>query len=565
MPVGMKPNRLLRRVNQATALVLSVAILFASPSQSRAQSEDPPPVYTSHNYWGIDGWLVERYLPPTQLQFAYSNKIARLSWPLTLSNAILQTTTDVGANASWQTVTYTPVALEEDGAWRVTMPASGARQFFRLSGTGALTIPVFAFAAFANGQMELVWNSPQIFRGRVHANGPICPGPPSSSFSTFLKTVSTASSIVYSNLGGYPTNLMTGPVNYYGSPQSRTNTPRLTLTDVKQNDNYREIVEMPPPGEPTTNGIGAHRYFNKASFVLLVSNATVSLTVKDQGAQTGLTTNLVYDSSAPTLVQQTNLGRAFPFLALTNTFTDYRESKRVKVTQINVGMLKNWLLTNSMVLARYPTSDSPPYPNIMYVGDFRTVSTNLYAVRLTNGVVIPTNGPSAALATGFTLATPNPLYVWGHYNCPNAAHLGVTNTTETFPASLVCDAITILSPDWRDNDSSNLSHSSRNAADTTINAAFIAGAVYTTGTASGQWSGGWHNLPRLIEDWSGRTLTINGSFVNLYPSARATNQFQNPGVYYNAPNRNFNFDQNFNSLAKLPPGTPTVTGVAPLE
>jgi|GEM_PF-6901798 hypothetical protein len=58
---------------------------------------------------------------------------------------------------------------------------------------------------------------------------------------------------------------------------------------------------------------------------------------------------------------------------------------------------------------------------------------------------------------------------------------------------------------------------------------------------------------------------INGSFVILYPSARATHQFQNSGVYYNAPIRALGIDQNFNSVAKLPPGMPTVTGVTALN
>gem|GEM_PF-6426097 len=80
-----------------------------------------------------------------------------------------------------------------------------------------------------------------------------------------------------------------------------------------------------------------------------MSNPTVTLTVKDQGQQTGITTNLVYDSSAPTHTQQTNLARVFPFLTLTNTFTDYRESKRVKVTEFNMGLFKDWLRTNGVV------------------------------------------------------------------------------------------------------------------------------------------------------------------------------------------------------------------------
>jgi len=248
---------------------------------------------------------------------------------------------------------------------------------------------------------------------------------------------------------------------------------------------------------------------------------------------------------------------------VTNRFRDYRESKWVMPTEINMGLLKDWLPTNTMVLSQYPAG-SGIYPNIMYVADVR-LTTNLHAVRLRNGAIIPTNGPSHELATGFTVATPNPLYIWGHYNTPYAAHQGTTNTTLTFPASLVADAITVLSPNWTDNGYGNgiTPLNSRNAANATVNAAIIAGTVYTTGSAVGQWSGGVQNLVRLLETWAGDTLTLNTSLVVFYNSAKATSQFQNPGVYYNAPTRNFNFDQNFLSPSKLPPGTPMVSGIVP--
>jgi hypothetical protein len=67
------------------------------------------------------------------------------------------------------------------------------------------------------------------------------------------------------------------------------------------------------------------------------------------------------------------------------------------------------------------------------------------------------------------------------------------------------------------------------------------------------------NLPRLLEDWSGQTLTLNTSIVNLFPSARATNWFKNPGAYYYAPTRQFSFDNNFTNSARLPPGTPSLS------
>jgi hypothetical protein len=47
--------------------------------------------------------------------------------------------------------------------------------------------------------------------------------------------------------------------------------------------------------------------------------------------------------------------------------------------------------------------------------------------------------------------------------------------------------------------------------------------------------------------------------VNLFDSVRATIGFKNPGIYYYAPMRAFNFDSNFTNATRLPPATPAFT------
>ena len=416
--------------------------------------------------------------------------------------------------------------------------AAGVQQDIALD-----VIPAFQFAIFYNGQLEFTQCAPLTIRGRTHANGPICMGAASGSTLQFNGTVSTTASIVVSNLGGY--SGFATPV-YAGSPASTIGAASLNLP-IGTNSTptaVREIINLPPAGESATSAMGQQRFYDKAAVVLLVSNLNVTMIVKDLGSLSGTSTNVDYWSTNPPATQRTNLARAFPFLSLTNTFRDYREgSKWVMPTQIDMGMLRYWLPTNPMVLARFPAG-SGTYPTIMYVADFRTI-TNMHAVRLTNGVVIPTNGTSVANALGFTLATINPLYVWGDYNCPNAADLGTTNVAQTFPASLISDAITVLSSNWKDTTygtNSNLTLRPAAATDT-INAAIIAGTVFTTGTGVGNWSGGVHNMTRLLESWTGSTLTLNSSLVMLYNSAYATNQYQNAGLYYRAPTRNFNYEQ----------------------
>jgi hypothetical protein len=173
----------------------------------------------------------------------------------------------------------------------------------------------------------------------------------------------------------------------------------------------------------------------------------------------------------------------------------------------------------------------------------------LKAVRVWNGRVLPSRG--------LTVSTASPLYVWGHYNQTNALNLGTTNTFTTQPASLVADAVTILSQAWLDARSSQVL-ANRVAANTTVNAALLTGVVETT---LGKYSGGMENFPRFLETWgSGNTFTYNGSMVKMFPSLYATNAWGKDEVYV-PPRRNWAYDVSFNNPNRLPPLTPSLQKV----
>jgi hypothetical protein len=125
----------------------------------------------------------------------------------------------------------------------------------------------------------------------------------------------------------------------------------------------------------------------------------------------------------------------------------------------------------------------------------------------------------------------------------------------------MCDALTILSTNWSDA-KSTLPVANRSTSDTTVNAAILSGIVPSTGSAQSQYSGGVHNLPRLLENWSNSHLWLNSSIVNLYNSQIANSPFLWPGPsgYYYAPTRHFSYDLNFaNPNRQPPPGTPNLS------
>jgi len=281
--------------------------------------------------------------------------------------------------------------------------------------------------------------------------------------------------------------------------------------------------------------MGQQRYYNKAD--LIITTTTNGVFVQS-GLWNGFS-NLVPDTT----------NGLFSFVTSTNSFTDPREGKATFVTDINVGALNKWM-TNTAPgggaslnnLKKFQTTFGL---NSIYVNDKRVNAAKLTVVRVSNGQFLPPDG--------LTVATDRPLYVKGNYNAPNTA-VGSTDTSATKPASLVGDAINVLSQNWVDGNAG-----ARTAINTTVNAAFLAGIVSTTNlSGTKHYSGGLENFPRFLEDWGGgTTLTYNGSMVVLFPSRYAKGFWGSANVYV-PPVRKWAFDNNFLVQSKLPPCTPQV-------
>jgi hypothetical protein len=116
----------------------------------------------------------------------------------------------------------------------------------------------------------------------------------------------------------------------------------------------------------------------------------------------------------------------------------------------------------------------------------------------------------------------------------------------------MADAITFLSGSF-DDSKSTLYKSNRVASETTVNCSYLTGNVETTAT---DYSGGFENLPRFLEVWSGKNFNWKGSAVNLWNSLQANGTWN--GTYYSPPIRNWQFDTDLDDPNKLPPETPVV-------
>jgi len=398
--------------------------------------------------------------------------------------------------------------------------AVAVRQDFQLA-----SIPIFQFGIYYAMDLEMTPSDEMIVTGKVHSNADIYASP--SYRLEFVDAVGAVGKIYHSRHPDDPF-FSSGMLPIYDSlHQEKVSSLTLPMGSNNSPENVRQILAPRPPGEEPTSVMGRQRYYNKAD-VLVTATSTSWVTefnVTGDGIF-GLPTTNFWSGTNQTFLK-------------TNSFYDYRENKTVLSIDIDVGDFSSWATANPL---------GRPLKSI-YVDDQRPVSGNeLAAVRVTNGRWLPDNG--------LTVATARPLYVKGDFNAPN---LGSADTSQTKPASLVGDSITILSIGWDDADTATTSLSQREADDTTVNAALLGGIVQTTSVGAAKYySGGIENFPRLLEDWLGHTFTCNGSMVALFPSRYATNFWNSPGNYYNPPTRRWAFDVNFLDKNKLPPLTPKV-------
>jgi hypothetical protein len=389
-----------------------------------------------------------------------------------------------------------------------------------------IRIPIFQFAMYSSGDMEVSCGQTFNVTGPVHANGQLYVEPDATLI--FQSAVTAVGNVVF---GRNPLDTRGAPAGTatYNDPSSpKSGQPALTLPIGTTNTPtaVREIIEPPVALENPNSPIGRQRYYNQVDMLITVTNGGISVT---SGLFNGFGT--VVPSNEVPLFVDTN-----------STFRDWREGKTVCPINLNVIGLTNF---NSATNLDMHAALGRPVCSL-YVCDRRTLPSGyLGAVRVYGGVQLP--------PLGLTIATMDPLYVQGNYNQPISSNLNSANTTGALPASFVADAITILSQSWTDGNSTS-PLGSRNASQTTVNAAILAGEVDTT---LGHYSGGMENFPRFLEGWTGINFWCNGSMVKMFPSLYATNVWGQTNVY-NPPPRKWTYDPHFNSPSLLPPLTPSL-------
>jgi len=488
----------------------------------------------------------------------------------------------------------------------ITSKATATGQLYSVSATvnqvvNATIIPLFQFAVFYNMNLEIDPGAAMVLNGPVFSNQGLWAGTANITFNSTVAAAGWIYDVATDSTNDDPwamgkTDSGTPNGNFLVRPIANEDSLTLPIGTNNNPAAVEAIINLPTGtnGAPnayayTTNG--QMYLFNESDLIVSNSanglasakgtnitiwfqdnqqaNALTPLTNDFYALKTGGSTNVLLNTKG--IDSATNVAyQSYSFV--TNVqYYDYRETDTVQAVQIDVGKLNTWLTNTAATGGNNWNSknyqDKGHGISSVYIYNNVSLASGspgtLPAVRLVNGAQLPSTtdpGGSGRTTSGLTVATPQPLYVEDNYNVQTAsssagASAGTTNTASTYPAALLGDAITILSGSWKDTYNSSTNISGRIPSATTVNAATLEGIVQSTNS---NYSGGVENFLRLEENWSGVTLTYNGSIVVMFPSQYATHFWPGTGSIYNPPNRNWAFDLNFTNPGKLPPLTPKV-------
>ncbi len=422
---------------------------------------------------------------------------------------VLSTGTLSGLHALVQTYVLQSTGASDDNASQVAL-----QQQFK-----AALVPIFQFAVFYDQDLEIAPGPEMNLLGRVHSNQDLYI---QAGNTLRMDSYTTAAGHLYHGRKG-PGSVDNGDVlvknaagNYVsmkegsgwldghdahwydssiarwnGRVQDASHGQKAIELPLEGTDDPHKIIE--PAGTGNTNSYehkATLKFIDNRAYQKNSSNVWVDVTAD-------MTTKGIITYSA-------------------DKFYDGREAKNVDVTDLDIKKLYD--------------NGYGPSNGIIYFSDNISGASEYPGLRLKNG---------AELGGELTIASANPVYTVGNYNSTNKK-----------PAAIMTDALTFLSSAWDDSKGA-LAKSNRIANATTVNCSYLTGNKTTTSTV---YSGGFENLPRFLESWTGKVMTWRGSAVCLWPATQATGSWG--GTYYDPPTRSWWYDMDLDDPANLPPGTP---------
>ncbi len=393
-----------------------------------------------------------------------------------------------------------------------------ARSTVELSQTfEAALVPIFQFAVFYNEDLEFSPGSDMTLIGRIHTNADMYIQANSSlKMDSYVSAagnifhgrksagVATSGDVQIKNAKGNYISMKQGS-DWLDSKDAWWKDSSLARWNGRVKDDAHEQKEL---DMNLTSGDDARK---------LIERGTGNADSYEHKASLKFINNQAFELQSGTWVNVTANMTALGIITNNpDKFFDQREGQNVDAFELDVAKL-------------YANGYGPDNGVIYYHAD--DAGGEFPALRLRNG---------AEVGAPLTIATDNPVYTLGNFN-----------TTNKKPVSIMSDAFTVLSSNW-DDAKGALAKTDRNATNTTVNCSYITGAGESSAL---QYGGGFENLIRLLEDWSGnKTLTWAGSAAKLWQSEQADGLFST--LYFNEPKRNWTYDSNLDDPNLLPPDSP---------
>ncbi|MCK4372658.1 MAG: hypothetical protein KAW61_05895 [candidate division Zixibacteria bacterium] len=421
---------------------------------------------------------------------------------------VLSTGTLTGLHALVKSFTITSVAVSQNDHGKMELS-----QTFQTA-----LVPLFQFAVFYENDLEIAPGPAMTLAGRVHSNGNLWLQAGTSlqmdSYVTSAGSIyhgrkgagSVASGdVTVKDLSGADVSMKDG-ADWLDADDSHWYDSSVTRWQgmVQDSEHGQEALNIPlnaaaggDPHKLIDRGSGNPDSYEHHATLKFIDGQALQLV---GGIWNDVTANMITDGIISFSADQ---------------FTDQRENAQVDVMELDIDLMYS--------------QGYAPSSGVIYFAD----STSDYpALRLRSG---------SQLDAGLTVASANPVYTLGNYN-----------SVDKKPAAILADAVTFLSGSWDDSKSA-MTKSDRIATNTTVNASYLTGNIETT---DANYNGGFENLPRFLEEWSGRDFNWLGSAVCLWNSVQANGLWN--GTYYSPPDRNWAYDPDLNDPNKLPPETPMI-------
>ena len=299
------------------------------------------------------------------------------------------------------------------------------------------------------------------------------------------------------------------PANYFSDLWADNKNSDTSATRASQ---LNQVSTIDPFGGASKNNNGLHDIVEvpadtNKSDQIAYNNASLRITIDSSIATTEAARYVITDGKNNPLpdADRANVIAALTATAPTNApratpFTDQRETFAVTVTSLDMAKLAvatvpAATLTATKEFGTIPTLSGTNldgtdmatgttfqknFQGTVYIRDVaKTTSSTRTAIRLVNG---------RKLGQDVSIASDNGLYIQGDYNTggSQASDVPSNGNDPTKPqatgynrhsSAVMADAVTILSNNWSDGNSSNKDLNSRMATATTVNTAILAGDV----------------------------------------------------------------------------------------